>query len=437
MEDYAQKVKGRLLSIIREMAASPGLFVKAPRKDFTRKRKLTFENMLLLLLGMGGGSLQAELLGNTGYAPDTASTSAFVQQRDKLLSFAFEFILHEFIPEPAEIKHYKGYRVLAADGSDLHVPTNPEETENFFHGHPGEKGYNLLHLNALYDLCGKIYTDALVQNRRDANEHAAFIQLVDRSTLSEPVIIMGDRGFESYNNLAHVERKGWKYLIRIKDAHSSGIAAGLHLPRSSEFEVDVQRILTRKQTKEVKADPSLFRFLPTCAAFDFLDLYENKFYPISFRIVCFKIAPDTYETIITNLDRKAFPPSELKKLYNMRWGIETSFRALKYAVGLASFHSKRTEYITQEVFAALIMYNFSELIASHAIVQQKNTRYCYQINFALAVRICRHFLHSCDSLHPPNVEALILAYILPVRNGRCFPRNIHFRQAVGFNYRLA
>lgn len=42
------------------MSASPGLFVKAPGRDFTRERKLFFETTLRLLLGMGGGSLQAE-----------------------------------------------------------------------------------------------------------------------------------------------------------------------------------------------------------------------------------------------------------------------------------------------------------------------------------------------------------------------------------------
>jgi len=63
-------------------------------------------------------------------------------------------------------------------------------------------------------------------------------------------------------------------------------------------------------------------------------LKENKFYPISFRIVRFKITDDSYAAIITNLDSDCFPSHEIKKLYAMRWGIETSFRELKYTVGL-------------------------------------------------------------------------------------------------------
>lgn len=53
---------------------------------------------------------------------------------------------------------------------------------------------------------------------------------------------------------------------------------------------------------------------------------------------------------MTNLDSGEFPPEESKKLYGMRWGIETSFRDLKYTVGLLHFHSKKVEYILQEIF---------------------------------------------------------------------------------------
>jgi hypothetical protein len=430
-------IKERLMAIIRQMTFNPEPFVKKPGKDFSRKRKLPLDKMLILLLGMGGGSLQTELLRCEGYTADTATTSAFIQQRDKILVLALEHILHEFTQAPAKVERYKGYRLFAVDGSDLHPPTNPEDLDNFIQGHPGEKGYNLLHLNALYDLCNRIFIDALIQNKRCLNEFAALATMVDRSLISEPAILIADRGYECYNSLAHIEQKGWKYLIRIKDIPGRGILTGVNLPESPEFDVCVQRIVTRVQNKQVKAKPELYRCLPSKATFDFLDRNENRFYPMSFRIVRFKITDDTYETVVTNLDSEQFSPSELKNLYCMRWGIETAFRALKYTVGIICFHSKKTEYISQEVFASLIMYNFSEMIASCVIIQRQNTRYDYRINFSLAVQICKHFFSSREMAHPPDVEALILANTLPVRNGRCFPRKVRFRQAVGFNYRIS
>jgi len=435
VEKPCEAIKGKLLSIIREMSASPGMFVKTPGRDFTRNRKLSFETMMRLLLGMGGGSLQTELLEHSGYATDTATSSAFIQQRSKLLPFALEFLLHKFTLSFSDMRLHKGYRLLAADGSDFHAPTNAGEPENFLQHRPGEKGFNLFHLNALYDLCNRVYVDALIQNKREANENKALTALVDRSGITGRVIVIADRGYESYNNLAHIERKGWNYLIRIKDIGGSGLLTGIEVAQDSEFDVTTQRILTKKQTYQVKSR-SEFRLIPSKSTFDFLDLNENKFYPITLRIVRFRISDDASETIVTNLERDLFPPDELKRLYAMRWGIETSFRELKYAVGLSAFHSKKMTYIVQEVFARLIMYNFSERIATHVVLLQKERRYAYLINFTIAIRICRHFFRCWDSLHPPDVEALIAKHLLPVRPDRRFPRNVRFRQAVSFLYRL-
>ena len=50
---------------------------------------------------------------------------------------------------------------------------------------------------------------------------------------------------------------------------------------------------------------------------------------------------------------------EIKELYHKRWGIETSFRELKYAIGLSALHSKKRESIKQEIYARLLLYNFS------------------------------------------------------------------------------
>ena len=54
MEKPYEVIKRKLITIIKEMSASPWLFVKDPGRDFTRKRKLSFETMIRLLLGMGG-----------------------------------------------------------------------------------------------------------------------------------------------------------------------------------------------------------------------------------------------------------------------------------------------------------------------------------------------------------------------------------------------
>ena len=51
--------------------------------------------------------------------------------------------------------------------------------------------------------------------------------------------------------MAHIQEKGWFFLIRIKDGRN-GIKMGLELPRRNEFDLDVSLKLTRKQTNDVK-----------------------------------------------------------------------------------------------------------------------------------------------------------------------------------------
>ena len=138
---------------------------------------------------------------------------------------------------------------------------------------------------------------------------------------------------------------------------------------------------------------------------------------------------------MTNLDATSFPPFELKQLYNMRWGIETSFRELKYTVGLLHFHAKKVECIYQEIFARLIMYNFTELITSPVVISKADLKYTYKVNFSVAVHICRQFF--LGNVSPPDVEALIRRYVSPIRPGRSRPRNMTTKYAVSFMYRVA
>lgn len=329
---------------------------------------------------------------------------------------------------------------MAVDGSDLHIATDSTDTDTYFQSQPNMKGYNLLHLNAAYDLCNRLYVDAIVQPRRLCNERKALADMVDRSPIKGKTIVTADRGYESYNNFAHLERKGWDYVIRVKDLDFNGILSGLRLPASGEFDIDVHLTLTKKQTKEVKAHPELYKFVPSTSTFDFLDLHENLFYPISFRVVRFVLPNGTYETVITSLAATDFPPDEIKSIYSMRWGIETSFRALKYTVGLTNFHAKKQESIIQEIFARMILYNFAEMMTSHVVISQMDTRHQYQVNFTVAVHVCRHFLRSRDDEPPPDVEALIRKNILPIRPirpGQKNTRKVRWKSAVSFVYRAA
>ena len=60
-KSYPERVRSALFHAIKKTAANLDACVKAPGKDFSRKRKLPLQTMLLMLIGMGGGSLSKEL----------------------------------------------------------------------------------------------------------------------------------------------------------------------------------------------------------------------------------------------------------------------------------------------------------------------------------------------------------------------------------------
>ena len=443
MLDRIAVVKKKLDDAIDQLCEVSWMFSKRPGKDFSRTRKLPFRKIFSFILAMEGGSLTNEMLKYFGSSTEIPSSSAFVQQRGKINASAFQSLFDLFVTKADSSKLYKGLPLIAADGSDIQVPTNPNHPDSYFPGTNGQAPYNLLHLDALYDLLQHTYMDAILIGQRKANECGNLCKMVDRSQLGDTLII-ADRGYESYNLMAHIQEKGWFFLIRAKDiSRFGGIAAGLDLPASEIFDMCVDLNLTTKQTNETKRlfeNRNQYRFVPAKSTFDYLPRKNRMhdpavFYRLPFRIVRFKLADDLFETVVTNLDPLKFPPDELKRLYNMRWGIETSFRELKYTIGLLHFHAKKVEHICQEVFARLIMYNFTELVTSPVIIQKADTKYAYKANFSVAVHVCRQFF--LGNVSPPNVEALIRRYVSPIRPGRSRPRKITAKHAVSFIYRVA
>ncbi len=432
---FAEHVKNNLLSLIQEMAAVPWLFSKNPPADFSRSRKLDFTSTIQFILSMESGSLKKELLDYFQFSVDTPSTSAFSQQRSKLLPETFQFLFYEFNSLFPFQKNYHGYQLLACDGSDLNIARNPKDTDTYFQSLPTDKGFNQLHLNALYDLCEKRYADVVIQPARKENESLAMTQMIDRYPVQKKTVFIADRGYETYNIFAHVQERGMYYLIRVKDGGGGSMTGSFELPNKDEFDHAMQLVLTRKQTNEVKANPKQYKIIPKASPFDYLDLHDRKFYVLNFRVVRFAITEDSYECIITNLPEKEFPANEIKKIYAMRWGIETSFRELKYAIGLSCFHSKKVEYIMQEIYARLILYNYCEIITMNVVIHQKNTKHVYQMNYTIAIHICRYFLRN--DISPPDVEKLIQKNLLPVRPGRSDPRKVKPKSAVSFLYRTA
>lgn len=432
MRNYPQTPKRKLLDTICQIREDLSKYTVDPKRDFTRNRKLPFEALCRTILSMSGQSLNVELQRQFHYDPTAATTSAFVQQRGKLLPAVFAEILRRFTYQNRSIRSWNGYTLLAVDGSHVQIPRNIHDKATHFNSTNGGRGYNLLHLNTLYDLESQLYLDAIIQSGREEHESRALVELVDRSELKEPVILIAARGYEAYNNMAHIEQKGWKYLICVKN--KQGILSGLRLPDAPEFDVVFNYSLSKRLTNHIRREPQKYRWIPSKVHFDYITDGSDALYPLSFRVVKFAVKEGLYETVITNLPVDRFPPSLLGELYHKRRGIETSFRDLKYTLALMHFHAKKRTFIEQEIFAKMTLYNFASLLCIHAIFAQPKGKYFYYVNAAFAAHIAREFL--LGFVPTTKVEALIVKFLLPVRTGQQKPRNMRVKCPASFQYRM-
>lgn len=434
---YSYAVKAMLLASIDALAADPHKFAVNPGKDFSRNRKLGFKPLLLMLLTMEAECIKEEIYGYFGRSTDAPSKTAFYKQRQKIKDGALRCLLISFNLKCKKCLFKHKYSLIACDGSAADIFRNPDDADTFFQPNGKSlRGFNQIHVNAFFSILDKKFTDLVIQPSRKRNEYSAFCQMVDNSQTDNPAIYLADRGYASYNAFAHVIEKGQFFLIRSTDAKTEKIL-GFSLDGVKELDQHVDRILSRSQSKKKRLHPELaeqYRFVCRNVPMDFITPCKSE-YKISLRIIRIKLSQGCYENLITNLPESAFDIRDFKDLYHLRWNEETSFRDLKYSLCLKAFHSKKYDYIVQEVWARAILYNFCSEIAMEVEIPEKARKHVYQINFSEAVKTCRDFLRIHDGSGRLNVEGLIAQNTEAVRPGRTFARQARFKLPFSFCYR--
>ena len=393
-----------------------------PVSDFTRCRKLPARTLIECIMSFSNYSSIGELSHFFVGQGEMPSASALSQRRQLLDPDIFKRINNLFVGAFDDHTTINGYHILAQDGSDVNIPFMDDKTKTEKHD---AKSFCQYHVNALYDCLNKVFYDWSIDAASKKREVNALIS------------ILKDRGYESYNLMAHFIENDIKFVIRVKDIHTkSGLMTKIKTEEGA-FDMRVNRTLTRLQTKEIKADKEKYIFVPSTSNFDFLD--ENRdFYDLSFRAVRFKISEDVYETVVTNLSEEEFKAEDFKELYHYRWNEETAFNKLKYTIGLVYFHARKRKLIQQEINAAFLMYNVSEVVIRN-IDLKKNKKpeleYDYKPNFSSAVTNIRLYLRK-----QINMKELILRikkFLVAQRPERSFERNMKSQSCKSLNYRTS
>lgn len=403
-------------------------------KDFSRKSTLSRETIIRLLIGAEGGSLD-KILHTAGIK---VTASAVTQRRAQIDPAVFRAVFDNFNSGCKDNDLFNGYRLLAVDGTTVNLPRNPKSAS--FVQHDGiPKGVNQLHVTPTYDLLSRTFTDVIVQPEPKKDEIGALVEMLERNTFQQKTLIIADRGFESYNLIAHcIEKPNVDFLIRVKQSHSA-MREVAKLPMM-EVDCNIGFTITTTQTNEDKAKHYIHLQVPKKSKagsktrrgrWDFPSPY-----PMRFRICRFLLDNGEFETVATSLPH-SFTLEDIKKLYHLRWGIETSFRDLKYTLGLVNLHGKSDAFAEQEIYASLTAFNFTSRVCREVVIRQpKDGIYAYKVNFKMAVMLCKEFIRT----QKPDGEKLtadIARYTVPIRPDRKDQRDLRVKGFPGFVYRVA
>lgn len=433
-------VKALLISKIMECAKLKDQFVNRPGKDFSRKRALTFESVLTLLLKFSGMALQNEISSYfvplPGKKVPVPTKSAFIQQRNKLLPEAGYMLFRSFSLSLTNMLTFRGYRLMAADGSNVSIPRNDKETDYSCNTGMGRKSFNMLHINCLFDVLNRVFVDCIIDPGLHAGERAALAIMTARLSDPENTIIVADRGYEGFNCIAHLLKCGVKFAVRAKDIDSNGFLTTLHLLEDGTFDIVIKKKLVLAIPKGQKENPEYVKVKRE--NFDYLDS-SSDYYEMEFRVVRVQLPNGTYECIVTNLSREEFSAEDLREMYCLRWAIENAYRDLKYTVDMLHFHGKSAQAVTLEVYASLTFFNYCAYIAVHCdpLSHKESTKYQYKVNFANAVSSCREFLH--DRISETDLLDRLKLNPTPIRDNRSYPRPSRMKEQSSreFNYRAS
>lgn len=62
------------------------------------------------------------------------------------------------------------------------------------------------------------------------------------------------------------------------------------------------------------------------------------------------------------MDEQTFTKEDLKELYGMRWGVETSYSSLNHKAELENFSDKCIKAIQQDYFAKIFILNYTVIL---------------------------------------------------------------------------
>ena len=164
---------------------------------------------------------------------------------------------------------------------------------------------------------------------------------------------------------------------------------------------------------------------------------NKKGYPgIEIRVIKVKLSTGETETLITNIFDKGMGTAAFKKLYFLRWPVETKIDIIKNKLEIENFTGYSKKSIEQDFYATMYLTNIAAAACweAQALADEtregKNNKYEYNINVNHAVGVLKdRFIYAlsldadaaADEID--NIINLLALRVCPVKPERSFIRN--------------
>ena len=397
---------------------------RAGDKNFTRRRRLTFMNVVVLLLQKTVRSIQLHLHDFfAALTPDAPSVgaSAWCEARLKLRHTAFIELNERAILEVVyrgqsdfAVRRWKEHRLLGIDSSLIRLPNEPALGQEFgwvpCANQAGAAGkFPPARLSALTDLLNRIVIHTLLVPWEQGERGLALAHIPQ---LEPEDIGILDRGYASYELWAQFITQQRRFVCRCPTS-SFGIVNQLFNENQADRSVTVTlRPSAKKQAAVARAG------LPAA---------------ITVRLVTVRLPTGELEVLATNLlDEQRYPTTEFGELYQYRWGIETYYGLVKGRLDLENFTGLSAEAVRQDLHATIFLSNLESVLVQPAQAQlqqrsqprQQRQQVNHAVSFhALKSQIIRLLLGAEPLAQVlPKLERLFLANPVASRPGRKVPR---------------
>lgn len=414
-----------ILEKLREVIFSKEIILeyRTNKKDFSRKRKQPFGEMVLFMFNLVRKSLVIEIDNFVQYlnskvesgAVQSFTKSAFVQKRMKINPEVFKhlsgvIIENTYTDNNSDIKLFEGFRLLAVDGSKVTLPYT-EELKKEFGESKNQTNTSIVQARSsvLYDLLNHIALDSLLENLEIGERELA---LRHNFRWKKNDLIIYDRGYPSYDFKYEHIKNDIDFVIRTTITHSKAVISFVSSGKKSLI-VDV--------------------FPPKNHCFEGKEY--NKKTSMKVRLVRVDLPNDEIEVLMTSLlDSQKYPSNMFKELYFLRWGIETFYDELKNKIKVEYFTGYSKISVLQDFFCAVFISNLQSIIVNdlqeELAMKNQNTKLDYKINANLTYGFLKNrvleLLFKEGSLEDVFLElqALFLKNTIPIRPNRSYARNV-------------